>query len=112
MNNIVDPSKLFFWRRLSLFFALPLIVIMSAITYAREKEKAKQLREPFLNLPYMCRRTKVLFNIICQHCPGLEKHLSLLRTLVNSHINIPYSFFLFFFFYESVIDFTNENLES
>ncbi|CAL1684682.1 unnamed protein product [Lasius platythorax] len=53
-----DPRKLVFWRKLSLFVALPLIVIMSAITYAREKEKAKQPREPFLNLPYMCRRTK------------------------------------------------------
>ncbi|KAM0733002.1 Cytochrome c oxidase subunit 6A1, mitochondrial [Formica fusca] len=53
-----DPRKLLFWRMMSLFVALPLVMIMSVITYARQKEKAKQPREPFLNLPYMYRRTK------------------------------------------------------
>lgn len=62
-----DPRKLVFWRMLSLCVALPLVAIMSAVTYARQREKAKQPREPFLNLPYMCRRTKVLIGPICQN---------------------------------------------
>lgn len=63
-----DPRKLTFWRMLSLCAALPLVVIMSAITYARQREKAREPREPFLNLPYMCRRTKVLVGPIYQNC--------------------------------------------
>ncbi|XP_018393015.1 PREDICTED: cytochrome c oxidase subunit 6A2, mitochondrial-like isoform X1 [Cyphomyrmex costatus] len=55
-----DPRKLLFWRMLTLCVALPLVVIMSAFTYARQQEKAKQPREPFEDLPYMYRRTKVL----------------------------------------------------
>ncbi|KYN05006.1 PREDICTED: cytochrome c oxidase subunit 6A1, mitochondrial-like isoform X2 [Cyphomyrmex costatus] len=53
-----DPRKLLFWRMLTLCVALPLVVIMSAFTYARQQEKAKQPREPFEDLPYMYRRTK------------------------------------------------------
>ncbi|EZA47529.1 Cytochrome c oxidase subunit 6A1, mitochondrial [Ooceraea biroi] len=52
-----DPRKLMFWQTLSLI-ALPLVVIMSIFTFTQVKEKAKRPREPFLNLPYMCRRTK------------------------------------------------------
>ncbi|KYN40440.1 Cytochrome c oxidase subunit 6A1, mitochondrial [Trachymyrmex septentrionalis] len=54
----VDPRKQAFWRILSLCVALPIVVIMSAVTYARVKEKAKKPREPFQDLPYMYRRTK------------------------------------------------------
>ncbi|KAL0133533.1 hypothetical protein PUN28_000929 [Cardiocondyla obscurior] len=53
-----DPCKFALWRTLSLYVALPLVVIMSAVTYIRQREKAKEPREPYLNLPYMCRRTK------------------------------------------------------
>ncbi|KAL6264924.1 hypothetical protein P5V15_005018 [Pogonomyrmex californicus] len=52
-----DPRKLVFWRMMSLC-AFPVLLVMSIITYARQKEKAKEPREPFLNLPYMCIRTK------------------------------------------------------
>ncbi|XP_011708151.1 PREDICTED: cytochrome c oxidase subunit 6A1, mitochondrial-like [Wasmannia auropunctata] len=52
-----DPRKVVLWRMLS-FCALPLIVLMSVITFARHREKVKQPREPFLDLPYMYRRTK------------------------------------------------------
>ncbi|XP_032681694.1 uncharacterized protein LOC116849051 isoform X1 [Odontomachus brunneus] len=54
-----DPRRLVLWRTLSLVVALPLVVIMSAYTYARQLERAKEPRPPFLNLPYMYRRTKV-----------------------------------------------------
>ncbi|XP_032681695.1 uncharacterized protein LOC116849051 isoform X2 [Odontomachus brunneus] len=53
-----DPRRLVLWRTLSLVVALPLVVIMSAYTYARQLERAKEPRPPFLNLPYMYRRTK------------------------------------------------------
>jgi hypothetical protein len=37
---------------------------MSLITFKRVQEKSREPREPFLDLPYMCRRTKVRFNYI------------------------------------------------
>lgn len=67
-----DPRKFRFFRILSLCVAVPLLVIMSAVTYVRERERLKQPREPFLNLPYMCRRTKVLVDPICQNCRGKQ----------------------------------------
>lgn len=48
---------------MSLFVAIPVVLVTSMITYIREKEKRKQPREPFLNLPYMHRRTKVQFHL-------------------------------------------------
>ncbi|XP_020294144.1 cytochrome c oxidase subunit 6A1, mitochondrial-like [Pseudomyrmex gracilis] len=53
-----DPGKHKFWRAMSLFVAIPVVLITSIITCIREKEKRKQPREPYLNLPYMQRRTK------------------------------------------------------
>lgn len=61
-----DPRKLVFWRTLSLFVALPVVVIMSMITYRRVQEESKKSREPYLDLPYMRRRTKVQLNCIYQ----------------------------------------------
>lgn len=66
-----DPRKLVLWRTLSLC-AISLSVVMSAITYARQKEKKKQPREPYLDLPYMRCRTKVLVGPICQNCHGKQ----------------------------------------
>ncbi|XP_067204932.1 cytochrome c oxidase subunit 6A1, mitochondrial-like [Linepithema humile] len=53
-----DPRKHEFFRRLSLFVVLPVISLISLITYVRQQEKAKKPRQPYLDLPYMCRRTK------------------------------------------------------
>ncbi|XP_012539569.3 uncharacterized protein LOC105838504 isoform X2 [Monomorium pharaonis] len=53
-----NPRKLAFWRMLSLCVAAPLIVIMSVVTYVRQREKMKEPREPYMDYPYMYRRTK------------------------------------------------------
>ncbi|XP_028050218.2 uncharacterized protein LOC105838504 isoform X1 [Monomorium pharaonis] len=63
-----NPRKLAFWRMLSLCVAAPLIVIMSVVTYVRQREKMKEPREPYMDYPYMYRRTKVLVDPVCQNC--------------------------------------------
>ncbi|XP_053987919.1 uncharacterized protein LOC128881164 [Hylaeus volcanicus] len=47
-----------FYRFLSLFVAMPLILVMSIYVYAREMEKKKQPRPEFVDVPYMRRIIK------------------------------------------------------